>query len=192
MRVVIASLVLALGGCIIPFGLPPLRGEVGGTTAVGGGGRALHAGGGVNLAGAMLRRDQRFDVGAGMFVDVTEAEVNDKGAYLDFAAFVDRSRRTRTAIASRGELRWAGGDLGAGAKLRVERELFASGVRKFTTNGRCGTSSGVHAGTTGVAIYVEGGRVWHPQAPGAWTATAGLAVRLPASVGVFVGIPWCK
>jgi hypothetical protein len=86
------------------------------------------------------------------------------------------------------------GGHGAAAKLRIDTELFKSGVSDFDSDDKCGNSSGRHYGTTAIGVFVEAGRTWAPEMSGgnAWVATAGLTIRLPSAVGVWIGIPWCK
>ena len=55
---------------------------------------------------------------------------------------------------------------------------------------RCGVAVGSHHGNAGVGVYVEAGPVWQPDGR-AWLATAGLTLRMPAVMGVWVGIPGC-
>ena len=179
-----------LGGCAAPIGIPPLRGEIGGSAIVGEPGRALHAGGGAHYASATLGRAVPVDFGAGGFVEVATAGTTTAG-YVDGALFVDRSPRTRTSLGARGELRRSAGGFGAGAHLRIDHELYAPSQGPWTAHDRCCVGFGFHHGTSAIGVYVDAGRVWQPEGA-AWTASAGVTLRIPSVVGVLVGIPGCK
>lgn len=178
-------------GCVVPFAIPPLRGEVGGTALVGQA-PAIHVAGGAALASASLRRDQGFDVGAGGFIDAEEHATLARGAYVDTAMFIDRGERTRTSLGVRGELRFAGGAVGPGAKLRIDHEFYGAAKRGFTANDHCGAATGTYHGTAAIGVYSEVGRIWQPDGMSTWTASAGISMRIPATIGVWIGIPGCK
>jgi hypothetical protein len=192
-------------GCIIPFVTPPLKGEIGGATRIGratrvdemeqrGEGSSLHAAAGTHLASGTMTDRQKFDVGAGWTFEKTK-DTTSNGVYLDTSWFIDRASFSRTSVGTRGEVRWLGdGAKAYAAKLRIDAELFSAGANKFDSEDKCGSSSGTHYGTTAIGVFVEAGRVWAPEMSGgdAWVATAGITLRLPSSVGVWVGIPWCK
>ena len=206
----LAPLLLATG-CIIPFATPPIKGEIGGATRASwpaaepksatrldgdemktASSSALHASAGSHLASATLTNRQRFDVGAGWTMERTKDSMSN-GVYLDTAWFIDRGGYARTSIGARGEFRWIDGGHGAAAKLRIDTELFKAGQSDFESDTKCGSSSGQHIGTTAIGVFVEAGRAWAPEMSGgnAWVATAGVTIRLPSSVGVWIGIPWC-
>jgi hypothetical protein len=48
-----------------------------------------------------------------------------------------------------------------------------------------------HVGTAGVGVFAHVGPAWLPGGETSWTATAGIAVRLPSTFGVWIGIPGC-
>ena len=191
-----------LGGCIIPFATPPLKGEIGASSRIAHederNSSSLHAAVGTHLASGTMTSKQPFDIGAGWVFEKT-ADSHTNGLYVDGAFFVDKYKSSRTSVGARGEMRWLEGEGHAyAAKLRVEAELFSAGSSDFESNDHCGSSSGTHYGTGAIGLFVEGGRVWEPQMSGAmgggdaWVATAGITVRIPSAVGVWVGIPWCK
>jgi hypothetical protein len=201
----LAPLLLATG-CIIPFATPPIKGEIGGATRVGRATRldgdemrtasssALHASVGAHVASATLSNKQRFDVGTGWTMERTKDAMSN-GVYLDTSWFIDRGGHARTSIGARGEFRWLDdGAKGAAAKLRIDTELFKAGTSDFESDTKCGSTAGQHIGTTAIGVFVEAGRAWAPEMSGgdAWVATAGVTVRLPSAVGVWIGIPWCK
>ncbi len=177
-----------LVGCVAPFLTPPVRAELG--ASVSEGDRAVHAGGGVHLASATRGSDQRFDLGVGGFGDWYEHLPSQGGLYVEAAVFVERNARRRTAVGGRGELLWANG-MGTGTKLRVDHELFGGGTKDFSSSDMCGFMHGVRSGTLAIGLFAEAGRVWLPDAA-AWVATAGITMRLPATVGVAAGIPGCR
>ena len=195
-----ALLAFLLGGCIIPFATPPIKGEIGGATRVGRederNSSSLHAAVGSHLASGTQSDKQRFDIGGGWTFEKTK-DTTSNGFYLDAAWFIDRTRLSRTSIGARGEVRWLDEGKAIAAKLRIDTELFATGEKDFKGDDKCGTMAGRHYGTTAVGLFVEGGRVWAPHdvmtngGGDAWVATAGLTVRLPSSVGVWIGIPGC-
>jgi hypothetical protein len=200
-RFALVVLMLA-GGCIIPFATPPLKGEIGGATRIGRAARidgeaqsssALHAAVGTHLASGTMTGKQKFDVGAGWTFEKT-ADTMSNGLYLDSALFIDRASSSRTSVGARGEVRWLDEGKAAAAKLRIDSELFGAGTSDFESDDSCGSSSGKYYGTTAIGVFVEAGHVWAPEMSGgnAWVATAGVTVRLPSAVGVWVGIPWCK
>ena len=182
---------LASSGCILPYAIPPLRGEIGGTT-LSQRDPALHVAGGTHLASGTRRRNQPFDVGAGGFFDWSEHGDSTKGAYVDTAVFVERSPRTRTSVGVRGELRWNPAGRGAGAKLRVDHEMFGATSKDYSGSDRCGFVAGTAYGTGALGVFAEAGHVWMPNDESAWTATAGVTMRIPSTVGLLVGIPGCK
>lgn len=175
----------------MPYGIPPLRGEAGGATFVGQHTPALHLAGGSAIASGRTSHDQAFDVGAGGFVDVTAAGANVRGIYVDTSLFIDHGEVSRTSVGVRGELRFANGEGGAGAKLRIDHELFRTITGSFSGDDRCGFTTGNYYGAAAIGFYSEAGRVWQPDGVAAWTATAGLSFRLPAVLGVSIGIPGC-
>jgi len=189
-----AMILLALlpgAGCVIPFVVPPIRGEVGAATQVLREEPAsLQAAVGTHLASGTWRDDQPFDVGAGYRLAHND-DATSHGVYVDGAVFVERSRRTRTSLGGRGELLWTPMGKALGAKLRVDHELFGTGSRDFRSDDRCGVTTGTHIGTVGVGVFAEVGPQWLPDRELAWTAAAGVTLRLPTSVGVFVGVPGC-
>lgn len=193
-----------LSGCIIPFVTPPLKGEIGGATRIGratkldemetrSGNSALHAAVGTHIASASLKGNDRFDIGGGWTMEKTKDAMSN-GLYVDTSWFIDRARMSRTSVGVRGELRTIGDEYGGAAKLRIDTELFTSGVSKFDSDDRCGSSVGTFYGTTAIGVFVEAGRAWAPEMAGgdAWVATAGVTVRLPMAAGVWIGNPWCK
>ncbi|MBA3391401.1 MAG: hypothetical protein H0T89_02100 [Deltaproteobacteria bacterium] len=189
------ALAMLLPGCIIPFAIPPTRSEIGSSTRIGRasepGSSSLHAAVGTHLASGTQRRDQAFDVGAGWTFEKT-TEQTSNGVYLDGAVFIDRTARTRTSLGGRGELRSMTDGKAAAAKLRLDTEVYGGGTSKFSSNDRCGTSSGTYFGTTAVGMFAEAGHVWSTGPEGnAWVATAGVSMRIPSSVGVWIGIPGC-
>jgi hypothetical protein len=176
---------------VIPFVIPPLRGEVGASTQVLREQPAsLQAAVGTHLASGTLREDQPFDVGAGYLL-AYNADASSQGVYVDGAMFVERSRRVRTSLGGRGELLWTPMGKALGAKLRVDHELFGSGSQDFHGSDRCGVSTGTHIGTAGVGVFAEAGPQWLPGGELSWTAAAGVTLRLPTTVGVVIGIPGC-
>ena len=194
--VVVAGL---LGGCVIPFAIPPTRAEVGASSQVGQAGpnHGFHVGGGAHLASGNQRKDLPLDVGIGGFLDVADHGANTGGVYVDTALFVERHHDTRTSLGMRGELRIQNdamtGDhrYGAGAKLRIDHEIYGAVSDDFSEDDRCGVAVGSHHGNVGVGVYVEAGPVWQPDDGRAWLATAGLTLRMPSVMGVWVGIPGC-
>jgi hypothetical protein len=196
------ALVIAIvaTGCVVPFAIPPLRGEIGSSTRIGRAGEAgsssLHAAAGTHLASATRRRDQAFDVGIGGTYEQT-ATATSRGIYLDGAVFVDRTRRTRTSVGARGELRWLVDGLGErnamAAKLRIDHEVYGGGTRAFSGDDACGAIAGAFSGTTAVGVFAEAGRVWSGMPEDdAWVATAGVSMRIPSAIGVYFGIPGCN
>jgi hypothetical protein len=193
-------------GCIIPFATPPMRAELGGGTRIGGtpaqtdempaadSASSLHAAVGTHVASGTMTRKQTFDVGAGWTFDKSRAQTSN-GIYLEGAYFLDRMGTWRTSVGPRTELRWLddGGKAGA-VKLRIDTEAYSAGERPFKGHDKCGTAAGTTLGTSSFGFFVEGGRVWAPEQSGgsAWIATAGITVRIPTALGVWVGIPWCK
>ncbi len=192
MSVRLAAIALACSGCVVPYALPPLKGELGGSTMTGA--RPMfHAGGGAHIASGVLQKQQRFDVGAGGFADWDEDGLTTTAGYVDAAMFFDRSDHVRTSLGARGEVRWnADGSQGYGAKLRVEHEVFKPTNRGYSGVDRCAAVTGGAYGTGGVGMFAESGVVTSdPDGTIAWTATAGVTMRIPATVGVIFGIPGC-
>ncbi|MEO8705562.1 MAG: hypothetical protein ABI867_36365 [Kofleriaceae bacterium] len=177
-------------GCILPYAIPPLKGEVGATTLRDD--PAFHVAGGTSVASGMIDRAAPVDVGVGGFLESSEAGVLTHGAYADAAIFIDKSHHARTAIGARGELRYTPDGRGLGAKLRIDHEVFAPTKRGYSGSDRCGFIAGAAHGMGAVGFYAEAGHVWQPNDEHAWVAGAGLTVRIPATLGFIVGIPWCK
>ncbi len=198
LSLLVLAVATSAAGCIVPFATPPLKGEIGASSRIGHederNSSSLHAAVGTHLASGTRSRSQSFDVGGGWTFEKT-ADTMSNGAYLDGAWFLDRLGSRRTSLGGRGEVRRL--DLGAtawAAKLRIDTELFTSGVSDFKGEDRCGTMAGNYYGTTAIGLFVEAGKVWSPEMAGgdAWVATAGITLRIPSAVGVWIGIPWCK
>lgn len=181
----------------MPFATPPVRGELGQSSRLGqadarGGGDALHGAVGAHLASATTRRDQPFDLGAGWLFERTADEVS-HGAYVDGAVFLERAGRSRTSAGARGELRALVDGSAVAAKLRLDTELYGGGHDDFTSEDRCASWAGTYHGTAAVGLYVEAGREWSTGMAGnAWVASAGVTLRLPSTVGIAIGIPYCR
>lgn len=194
----IACAVAPLAGCVVPFATPPLKADLGATTRSAGdnsaaAGRALHGSIGAHLASGVRRPHQPLDVGVGYAFDRNATRTN-HGGYIEASWFVDRVGRRRTAIGGRGEFRALGGEAAFAAKLRLDIELFGPAQDTFEIEDRCGIGGGVVTGIGAIGGYVEAGRMWAPAMLGGsgWVATAGIAVRLPGTLGVYVGIPGCR
>ncbi len=185
-------LAVTLTGCVVPIAIPPLRGEVGGATLIGQHTPALHVAGGASVASGTVNRDQKFDLGLGGFVDLTQRATSVRGIYVETSMFIDPGELSRTSVGLRGELRLADGLAGSGAKLRIDHEIFSSATKEFVTDDHCGTMVGRYHGTAAIGLYGEAGRVWQPDGVAAWMATAGITVRIPAALGIAVIIPGCK
>jgi len=183
---------ISCAGCVIPFVIPPVRGEVGATTPVLREDPAsLQVAVGTHLASGTLRADQPFDVGAGYLL-AHNGDASSQGVYIDGARFVERSRRVRTSLGGRGELLWTPMGKALGARLRIDHELFGTGAQDFHGSDRCSVSTGTHIGTAAMGVFAEAGPQWLPGGGGvAWTAAAGVTLRLPTTIGVVVGIPGC-
>nr|MBA3820353.1 hypothetical protein [Deltaproteobacteria bacterium] len=153
---------------------------------------SLHAAVGTHVASGTRRRDQPYDLGLGWTFEQTTLTTS-HGIYADAAAFIDRTRRTRTSDGGRGELRTMTLGYAVAAKLRIDTELYTPAKQSFTDSDHCGVMAGSYGGTTAVGLFAEAGRVWSTEPDGdAWVATAGVAVRIPSALGVYVGIPGCK
>ncbi len=191
---VLRCLVLVLlcaSGCIIPYATPPIRAEIGAVSSVRRHETGLHVAGGAHLASGTISHAQKIDIGVGGFGDWSETGPTQKGGYVDGAMFIDHGENTRTSVGVRGELRWANG-MGSGAKVRIDHEMYGTGTKSFTGDDHCGATSGTWRGTTAIGVFAEAGHVWMPDDASAWTATAGLTLRIPGSAGVYIGIPGCK
>ena len=187
----LAAVIVTGAGCVIPFVIPPLRGEVGAASQLAGKEpTSLQIAAGAHLASGTQRDDQRFDIGAG-YIRAQSADTTAQGIYVDGALFVSRSRRVRTAAGARGELLWMPMGTALAAKLRLDHELFGTGQSDFQSHDRCGVASGKHIGTAALGLFAEAGPTWLPGGDTAWTASAGITLRLPTAVGVWVGIPGC-
>ncbi|MBA3453096.1 MAG: hypothetical protein H0T42_08385 [Deltaproteobacteria bacterium] len=181
-------------GCVIPFVTPPLRAEVGATTQAGGQDSAppsIHVAAGAHLASALRRRDQPFDLGIGWVFEGNN-QSSGNGGYVEAAYFVDRGVRTRTAAGVRSEILWTSMGRVVANKLRIDHELFTTGRGEFKTKERCGGATGLYSGATAIGVFVEAGHAWRPGDGFAFVATAGVSLRLPGTVGVMVGIPFCN
>jgi len=195
-RLVGLAVVALASGCIMPFATPPLRGELGRSSRLGHegdrGGAALHGAVGAHLASATTRGDQAFDVGVGWLVEHTPDQTS-HGAYLDGAVFVERGRRARTSAGVRGELRSLVEGTAVAAKLRLDTELYGGGHADFRSDDRCASAAGTFYGTTAIGLFVEAGREWSTgMTEAAWVASAGVSIRLPSTVGIAIGIPYCR
>lgn len=190
-RMVRYAVLVLLAGCF-PYAIPPLKGELGASTHS----RrptAVRVAGGAHLASATLRRDQPFDVGAGVFYESAEGGSETKGGYADAAWFIDRGARTRTSLGLRGELRYdAMGRAGGGAKLRIDHEIFGPTTAGYSASDSCSAIFGSAYGSGAAGIYVEAGQAWLPGNETAFVATAGVTLRMPMTAGVLIGIPGCK
>jgi len=193
-----AIIMFALGGgaCVLPLGIPPIKGElgVGGRTGAEPSARVGHGALGVHLASGTRTANPMMDLGVGW---VFQREGNSgpstsHGAYIDAARFVSRGAATRTAVGGRAELLWMSAGMGIAAKLRVDHELFWAGDGPFALSDRCGSAFGTYGGTAALGVFSEVGVMRMPDGVSAWTATAGVSFRLPGAVGVMIGIPYCN
>lgn len=196
LRLATISVALATSACVIPYALPPLKAEAGGVT-VAGAKPMFHAGGGAHLASGVLDKQQRYDVGIGGFVENSEDGVETVAAYAETSMFIDKGERARTSVGVRGELRWSPENLdgirrrGVGAKLRVEREFFGTTSKGYSGADKCVALGGAAHGTGAIGVFAEAGSVMMPGHEPAFTATAGLTLRVPSTIGIIVGIPGC-
>lgn len=191
------SLCLAASACVIPYALPPLKAEAG-ATSITGEKPMFHAGGGAHLASGTLNRAQAFDVGVGGFVETSEDGLHTTAAYADAAVFIERGHTARTSVGARGELRYTPEDLdgnrrrGLGAKLRIEREFFGPTHAGYSGADKCAAVGGGAHGMAGIGVFAEAGTVSMPDQKAAFTATAGITLRVPSTIGIIVAIPGCK
>ncbi|HEU0031517.1 MAG TPA: hypothetical protein VFQ53_12850 [Kofleriaceae bacterium] len=185
--------VSALGGCIMPYAIPPTRGEIGAATTTGDHAPAAHVAGGAHFASGTTGSQPTFDLGIGGFFDWNEQGTAARGVYTDAAVFVERHDSTRTSIGLRTELHLPVemSGPGFGAKLRIDHEMFGSTSKGYSGSDRCGFIAGAAHGTAAVGFYAEAGPVRLPTTETAWTASAGLTLRLPSTMGIVFGIPGC-
>ena len=181
---------MLVSGCIVPFATPPMRGEVG-AASQSSAPTTVHVAVGTHVASATMSGGQRFDLGLGYLFEPA-GDATTQGAYFDVAWFTERLERTRTSLGMRNELRWTAMGQGFASKLRIDTELFSAGSAKFEGDDSCGTMAGNRYGTAAIGLYAEAGRAWMPEGGSGWIATAGITARLPSTVGVWIGIPWCK
>ncbi|MDQ3366971.1 MAG: hypothetical protein M3680_16230 [Myxococcota bacterium] len=196
MRFGCLAIAILTTGCVVPFAIPPMRGELGSSTRVGHAGEAgsssLHAAAGTHIASGTQRRDQPYDIGVGWTFEQTRLTTS-HGIYADAAAFIDRTRRTRTSIGGRGELRTMTLGYAAAAKLRIDTEVYTPTKQSFSGSDHCGAIAGAYHGISAVGLFAEAGRVWSTEPDGdAWVATAGVSMRIPSALGIYLGIPGCK
>lgn len=190
------SISLLASGCVIPYAVPPLKVEAGGATTSGQK-PTFHAGGGAHLASGILDKQQSFDVGIGGFVENSEAGNQTVAGYAETSVFIEKGANARTSIGARGELRWTPENLdgvrqrGLGAKLRIEREFFGTTSKGYSGADKCVALGGAAHGIGGIGVFAEAGSVMMPDHKPAFTATAGLTLRVPSTIGIIVGIPGC-
>jgi hypothetical protein len=187
MRLVVLVAVCA-GGCIVPYAIPPLRGELGGVSTIGGG-AGMHAALGTHVASATRRPDQAFDLGTGVVYEKTD-ERQAGGGYVEASWFVDRDGNLRASTGLRNELRWTPEGTAFATKARFDMELFTAAKGELESDTKCGVTAAVAHGTSAFGLFAEAGHVWLPDGH-AFVATAGVTVRVPAVFGVWIGIPGC-
>jgi hypothetical protein len=188
----IALLGLAcLTGC--PFGLPPLRTELGEAWSGRGGTFRAAAGADLITVGADT---PRVAVGAGGFVEIEskDDEALDtpvhptKGGYGEVGYEAFRTETARLMVGVRGERRSRDGQVGYGAKLRLDLETFDFGSGAFDFAEGCTTGAGAYYGLAGIGLYAESGPVWSPDQT-AWATTVGISLRTPAILGIVIALP---
>jgi hypothetical protein len=188
----LAAVLLTGTGCVIPFATPPVRAEVGAAAPiVRETAPRLQAAIGPHLASGTLRRDQPFDVGAGYLLG-HDAGGTSHGIYVDAAKFIDRTRGARTALGGRASALRTPMGTSMGARLRIDHELYGPDHSDFSGGNLCGSTSGTRIGTLAAGMFAEVGPQRLPGGELAWLAAAGITIRLPASIGVYIGIPGCK
>lgn len=200
----LAFTLAALGaGCIIPFGLPPLRSEIGGVI----GGRAsgqTRLSTGVYVDGAVKpskAASANVEAGIGLLYQAGDAmptdlrETTATGEYVDLGFAPIRSSWGRVLVSARGERRrqraMAPGEARTevlAAKLRVDVEAFGWSQGEFSDTAKCGITSGAYGGRGGLGVYAEAGPAMFPDGR-EWTATFGVTVRNPGFAGAAVGVP---
>jgi hypothetical protein len=187
---------LALGACVLPYAVPPMRADFGAAHAF----RAdeptaFHFAAGLHTASLgpeTIPKSDVFDVGAGFVVDHDADGTRAKGIYGDGAWFLARATHARVAAGVRGEALFSGARWGSGAYARLSAELFSAGggAGQFHTDDNC---SGVYRwrGVPATGLYVEAGAQHLADGREAFVTTAGVSLRVPALAGVLLVLPGC-
>jgi hypothetical protein len=151
----------------------------------------MHAAVGVSAASGATHTDLPFDVGAGAIVESSGDGATVAGGYAEGALFVLREGSKRVSVGVRAEVRDTALGMAVATKARLEAEVVSPGAGSFEGQDRCGVVAGVYQGSPGVGLYAEAGPAWTPEGA-AFVASAGVSVRIPSALGVYIGIPWCK
>jgi hypothetical protein len=184
-RLLLAVLLLA-SGCVIPFAVPGSRFDGGYTLDHRLTGRA-----GAHLLSLRKERDARLDIGAGVALGApVSPTMSANGGYLDVAWTQHLDHTTLLSVGPGISLLDVGGALVTASYVRAGVELWTPTEGSGTADDSCGVAVGGATGRTAIGVYVD---VARPNtAEGGLMATAGISVRLPGVLGVFVGIPGCK
>jgi hypothetical protein len=69
--------------------------------------------------------------------------------------------------------------------------MFGATNKGYSGSDRCAAVGGVARGTGGIGVFAEAGPVWQPDQRTAFSATAGITVRVPSTVGIIFAVPGC-
>ncbi len=197
MRLVLVGIVAGATGCIVPFAIPPLKADLGAATPVAHvnapteparSGVAMHVAVGVSAASGSPNTDLPFDVGAGALVETSGEGAMVKGGYAEGAMFVLRNGPKRLSVGGRVEVRDTALGLVMATKARIEAEVVVPGSGSFEGHDRTAIAAGVYHGSPGIGLYAEAGPAWTPEGA-AFVASAGVSVRIPSALGVYIGMP---
>jgi hypothetical protein len=151
----------------------------------------MHTVVGVSAASGTTTTDLPFDVGAGALFETSGEGATMTGGYAEGAVFVMRDGPKRVSVGVRAEVRHTALGMAVATKARLEAEVVSPGSGSFEGQDRCGVAGGVYQGSPGIGLYAEAGPSWTPEGA-AFVASAGVSVRIPSMLGVYIGIPWCK
>ncbi len=197
-RLVIVGIVAGTTGCVVPFAVPPLKADLGAAMPVAHvnapteparSGVALHAAVGVSAASGSTRTDLPFDLWAGALVETSGEGATVKGGYAEGAVFVLRDGPKRVSVGVRVEVRDTALGMAMATKARLEAEVVTPGRGSFEGHDTSGLAAGVYEGSPGIGLYAEAGPSWTPEGA-AFVASAGVSVRIPSALGVYIGVPW--
>lgn len=184
---IVAGLATLTGGCF-PLLTPPLKGDLGYATRLGGD-SGYRFSGGVSVASIVPEEDFPLDVGAGYVQTATtygSDHVAVHGVYLEGGPRLAGGSFWRVFAGPRLEYYFEprGSETAMAALGRAEIELFRPYLGAMTSEGEHGAYWGVAFGAIALGAYVEAGYQHLPNEAAFPLLGGGLLLRIPATAGL--------
>jgi len=196
--IVVLALGLSQAGCyILPFATPPMQTSIGGGVRVGAPREPTQGPGTfqfdiglrpLGLVPTPAYKKRLADAGIG-YVVVTNGGPTLHGVYLDGAIFPYQGEIARLGVHLQPRLHFVGdtGHAAFGMATRIDIEARGFADSDFSSSSSSGGGVGHAYGEGGIGFFMEGGYARFDERH-TFTMTAGLSVRIPATVGIAWGV----